>query len=167
MAYTTPVTKAAGQTLAAAEWNAGVRDNFETVAKPPYAWLYLTAAQSIPHASMTKVNWNASLILRGMTYSAGTVTISEAGIYRVQYLLYIASAAGGLRSGTIYQNGTIRWDCQMNPSNGTTKWGTSMDLNCAAGDTVDVRVYQDSGGSLSLSAGSTNASAVQVCMVSR
>lgn len=177
MAYNTPHTAVAGGTLPAAWWNTDIRDNFETVGKPPYCWLYLTTGLAVPNNVFTTVPWQATAVLRGMTQSGGIVTITEPAIYQVKVLISWNGNVTGLRYARIYKGGAVQHEFQANPSaatglsTGVLNMNGVMDVQCVAGDTLSVQVLQNTtspaGGALNLQTGATGASTMQVSVVSR
>lgn len=176
MAYSTPPTKSTGDTLTAADWNSYVRGNFETVGKPPYAWLYRTSDLSVANATFTGVNWQATSVLTGMTQTGGTVTVLEAGIYRVQVLISWNASAYGERKIRIFKGAAVQHEGHFSPyfstsagvdGTGIQNHNLVMDVSCAANDTISVQAYQSSGGALTLRSGSIGASTLQIAVASR
>lgn len=86
-------------------------------------------------------------------FSGGTWTMSSPGLYDLNFTANVA-AGGGRRMVLIYVNGSeVRRAAWAGSTSGVTTPQVSHKVNLAAGDTVSVHVYQDSGGTLSLAAG--------------
>ena len=120
----------------------------------PYAYRYLSAAQSIPNNAFTAVLYDTAVGTQiGITYNAATgeFTLPEAGIYLVSAVsAFAASSAGTQRAAQIQLNGTPQTQAGIPPSASTAVpiVPVATILNCAQGDKIIVAVYQASGAAL-------------------
>jgi hypothetical protein len=77
------------------------------------------------------------------SYSAGTVTIAVAGVYRVDGYVEFAAATTGYRRLAINLNGTRYTGAAVQPAgSGITRIAISATIACAAGDTLNLNGNQ-------------------------
>jgi hypothetical protein len=154
--YTTPVTAVAGQNLSSANWNAGVRDSLEAVAKPFRAKVNRSAVQSIPSATSTDIIWQNEEYDDGNLWVVGAPTVftipaNGAGLYRVTLNALFAINATGARQLVIVKNAATL--ATFNGA-GNASWyvgaTVAADVLMAVGDTVKAVVYQASGVALNI-----------------
>lgn len=103
----------------------------------------------------TVVNWSTSSVAErgGLSFSSGVFTVGTAGTYMVRVYVSFPNAAGARRQIQIRKNGVVGPQTnQTPPTTGVWSSVTTEVLDYAANDTIDVRVFQDSGGSLTLTA---------------
>lgn len=146
------------------------RDNMASVekARPVYALYNTNAAQSIPDNTLTIVDFEDvisdpdSLVTTG---AAWVFTCPIAGLYHVTAAIMFAATttwAPGTEAGSlfVYLNGAIsvradRKDNFTNVASQQMQLSGSCDVVCAAGDTINIRVVQNSGAALALNNTST------------
>lgn len=109
-------------------------------------------AQSIASGGApTVVTWATSTVAGrgGVSYSAGVFTLAQAGTYLTKVYTSFPAGVGARRQCQIRKNGTVGAQTnQTPPTTGVWSAVTTELLDYAAGDTIDVRVFQDSGGAL-------------------
>lgn len=112
------------------------------------------SAQSIATGgSPTVVTWATSTVAGrgGISYSGGVFTLAEAGTYLTKVYTSFPNAGGARRQCQIRKNGVVGVSTnQSPPTTGVWSAETTEVLDYAAGDTIDVRVFQDSGGALTI-----------------
>ena len=99
------------------------------------------------------VNWATSTVTArgGISFSSGVFTIGTAGTYLTKVYTSLPAGAGARRQCQIRKNGAVGAQTnQTPPTTGVWSSVTTELLDYAAGDTIDVRVFQDSGGALTL-----------------
>jgi hypothetical protein len=119
----------------------------------PSAWgsWYLAANQTIPNAVVTIVTATTALGTPvGLTMSAGgQVTIESPGLYVLSVRAAFVGNATGNRYIYLYVNGAYLQRIEnAGYAAGNQTLGGTMVTSLAAGDVVDMRVYQTSGASL-------------------
>lgn len=114
-----------------------------------------SGTQSIANASSTVVVFN-SLVYDthgALNTSSGVFTAPVAGYYRVSSKIEFAANATGDRETSLFKNGSryayLGYNSNSSAS-GTANVGGSIDVQLAAGDTLDIRVRQTSGGALNV-----------------
>lgn len=156
MAYATPASFTAGTPGTAAQMNV-LRSDFEEVAKAPVAWAYSTANQSIANGTNVNVNLAATYVLRNITFASNTLTLVETGVYlAVVHFNWVANTTG-LRSIRFLINGAISSEVHATPGAATlwTQHALTAPFIGNAGNTLTIQAYQDSGGALNLTSGSS------------
>lgn len=118
------------------------------------------AAQSIPNNTVTTLTssyWNGTPVLQGYgtdipSYSNGIVTLPQTGIYICSYTVHFASNATGVRSSRILINSNTSVDRAYTFADAVsvarTSFSNSFVEKFTAGDTVELAVYQNTGGAL-------------------
>ena len=113
-------------------------------------------------AGQTAVLWQTSEVAArgGITYSAGVFTIGVAGTYQVDGFAGFAASSVGRRQlitqHTPIATGVARSKgAAVTPATSAGQWLAPIGgtFDCAAGDTIQVLGFQDSGGALALSQG--------------
>ena len=147
-----------------ASWGLQVRDNFETLAKPPRVRVRRTTDLSIPNAVHTAVAW-ASVVrdvdfdgtLAHWSSSAPTrFTSRRTGTYLVGFSAFFSVNGTGQRQMGVKVNGSVpeRQLAYYSPASAASFVGASVmgevDLN--SGDFIEVYAYQDSGAALAITA---------------
>lgn len=126
----------------------------ELVPKQPGCVARLASAQSIPDNANTLVTMDTEEFDNGAFFTAPstTLTIPSAGVYNLQATGAFAANATGIRIVEIHVNGTIRAGASANSIGAGTPTALSAGCSrlCAQGDTVTMRVYQNSGAPLNL-----------------
>lgn len=154
--YKTPITAVPGYSLPAADWNAGVRDSLEAVAKPPRARVRRTTNHAIAHNVTTQIAWDTE------DYDTGLWTPGNAGnfvvpadlngcYFRLGLCAQFAINGTGARHLSIARNGSIL--ASFN-SMGNATWFVgsvlTVDFYGLTNDTFQAYAYQSSGASLNL-----------------
>lgn len=114
-----------------------------------------SAGQNIPNNAETQLTWNTIETNNGfdVTPGASGVPAPETGLYLVSCTVRWTGAATGYRRIALYLNSTLYSD-QAASSIGTVAHplSVSMLVPATAGQVIDVRATQTSGGSLSFAA---------------
>lgn len=164
MAWTAPRTWSTGDTWDAADVNEQLRDNLIDVGSPPIGQAVISGTQPWGHeASETytfRIEFNSLPIAKDCTLVSHQIVAGVAGIWEVSALIRYpatASATGSsLRGGKIYVNNVA------SAARGIVPNVLNVDAICpipplyvsvAAGAVFDLRGWQNSGGSLTLGAG--------------
>lgn len=161
MAYTTPRTWTAGETVTAAIMNTHVRDNLAAIvaAQPliiPAARVTHDANQSIPNSSATAIAFNTETLDTDTMHDNSTnntrLTCKTAGIYSIFAQARFASNATGDRILAIVLNGTTTLVNQRVPAvNGNvTSLNVYTEYSLAVNDYVEATAFQNSGGALNV-----------------
>ena len=135
-------------------WNLQVNDGkTPRMFDYPHARIYMSAAQSIPDATSTTLSFDTVRSNVGAMWVVGSptvFTIPVAGRYAVGGWASWASNATGNRNLWIRLNagGTFLARDLRAATTSLTDQTLSTEWDFAAGDTVDIRGYQDSGGPL-------------------
>ena len=132
----------------------------EIAAKDPeQVRAYLSSAKSVPSASVTGITCSSEERDDWGGHSSGSNRINDAqaGYYWVQAQAVFQSNTGGYRQIQIKRNGSIVAVHRLPPVSGDTtivQVGTMLYLDGT--DYCDFEVYQDSGSTLTLTAGNSN-----------
>lgn len=130
----------------------------------PTAQVYHSTTQSIGNASHTAVVFDSEAYdtasLHSTSSNTSRITVPVAGIYRFTASVEFASNASGQRRLHYRVNGTTAnrfGGISFPAANGTgTSVQSSVEISLSASDYVELFAYQDSGGSLNLSADGGN-----------
>lgn len=168
MAYTTPPTFGAGTALPASQLNI-LSDDIEYLygvaqgVTGSGVQVTRSATTSIPASTSTAITFTAEVYDLGGWWSSGTAITVPSGavpagfasiIVHVEAELRFASDATGARAITIYKNGSaVEPGRRVAAVDGgdSTDFGMSRYVSVVAGDTLSLRVYQNSGGALDAS----------------
>jgi len=121
-----------------------------------YALRRSSTGQIISNNAEELVLWPTAVSLAGITHAAGVFTIPADGRYTVDAGLTWVSSAVGIRSARVAVNGsTFLLVNSGAASTGLSGASISATLALNAGDTVSILAYQQSGGVLALSTGTT------------
>jgi hypothetical protein len=109
------------------------------------------AAVSCPNSTQTDMPWDTIDSDNGIPFSAGVFTIPVAGYYDVEAAFNFVANATGYRQIRVLINSATNATSSNNASTATagTAVGFARTFILAAGDTVMVRVQQNSGAALS------------------
>lgn len=113
-------------------------------------------AQSIPNITETTIVWGTKTFDTHGTYSTSTglFTCPVAGKYRVSAVLELAANSTGSRHMSVRKNGVIYTILSRADSVAAVLYwlsGSAL-VDCNAGDTIGVSLYQSSGGALNVNA---------------
>lgn len=127
-------------------------------AAPPRASLQRNTDQSINTGTWTVISWNQQNKLRNMTWSSSSnpsrLTCAVAGAYRITCFVQWQTNATGTRTIAFSVNsggshiGMIRTPAASQPIG----VGSTITLDMAVGDYIEAVVWQDSGGTRTLTA---------------
>ena len=152
MGYVDPNTihNPATGTVAPASWGDTVRDDLEFLVDRPGCAVYNSATQNVSTSSNTTLTADSELYDLDSMHSTVTntsrITATTAGKYRIGALVEWDSDATGRREVYLLVNGTTVHTLTIgNAVAGMTQNGTKI-LTLSAGDYVEVRVWQNSGG---------------------
>lgn len=153
-----------------AGWDGPLRSSPPAIA----ARAYRSSTQSAPHNTTTVVNFDAIEVDTEGAITTGSqwaFTAPQDGLYLVAATVTLASnsswAIGETARLYLYRNGALyarlAADSNINANTPITLSGATL-VELQQGDTVDVRLYQNSGGTLSISGatGNTHVSIVKV-----
>lgn len=161
MAYTTPRTWTAGETVTAALMNTHLRDNLTAIvaANPlvvPAARVSHGADQTISNDTQTTLAFNKEKYdydaIHDNTTNNSRLTCKTAGLYTITASIQFASNSSGSRAILILLNGkTIIGGDQRDASPDiATTCNVSVDYPLAVNDYVEVQAYQNRGGNLNV-----------------
>lgn len=152
MGYVDPNTihNPATGTVAPASWGDTVRDDLEFLVDRPGCAVYNSTTQNVSTSSNTTLTADSELYDLDSMHSTVTntsrITATTAGKYRIGALVEWDSDATGRREVYLLVNGsTVHTLTIGNAVAGMTQNGTKI-LTLSAGDYVEVRVWQNSGG---------------------
>ena len=161
MAWTTPKTWSVADILTAADLNAYVRDNLSWVGTDkPHARVRNSA--NISHSSSGSyqaVTFNSERVDVGSMHDTSsntsrlTVPAGGGGLYAIGGVIEFAANATGRRGIDIYLNGTTvlaREECNNLGAGSATPVSISTVYQLSAGDYVELRGLQASGGALNM-----------------
>lgn len=158
MARTVPsmLTEVPGNFITAALWNAQVRDLGTFTTGVPFFTGYQVATQSIANNTWTAITFDSEYFDDDGGHSTVTntsrYTCQVAGRYELTGCFVVAFNTTGLRAAKLAKNGTpITGSAvfiQASPSVGTSVL-TTIPVQLAAGDYVELNGWQGSGGALS------------------
>lgn len=142
-------------TIPPASWGDQVRDNLEFLIDPPACSVYGSAAQSIADSTTTVLLANSenfdNASMHSTSSNTGRITGTTAGRFLVFSTVQFDANATGVRNLSFLVNGTTTVQC-MQVLSGTAVSSIVLTatraLTLAAGDYVECRGRQTSGGSL-------------------
>lgn len=165
MAWTTPAAATTGATLTKSWLDTYVKDNMVDVGQPALGNAVLTS--SVTWISVGSEDYSYTLLLNSLTLSknttlsGGVITVSRAGIWAVSASLVwaaTASATGSsLRGAKVYINGSASDARSMQPNLQNISAVCTIPtflVSLAAGNTIELRGWQNSGSTINVSAGS-------------
>jgi len=166
MAVPSQGTVAVGDKITASLWNDDVRDAVNFLISAPRVKVYKTANQSIANAAYACLTWNAEAFdtdtMHNNATSNSRITFTTAGTYQVTLNVFWATNGTGNRVLTIEKNGTTAINSGtkvIDPIGFTPIAADSNGVSFtflatfSAADYIQAFVYQSSGGSLNLNAG--------------
>lgn len=112
--------------------------------------------QAIPSGSVRKVNWNAESFDIGEFHDNASnntrLTVPETGIYQINALIAWETNGSGDRLLSVLKNGTLTQlsDTKTPVTGSSTTQSISGMLELAAGDFIELSVFQSSGSELDL-----------------
>lgn len=161
MAWTDVPTKQVGGTVTHTDWNTYVRDNLGALKVPAMCRVYKSSSQSISNTTWTAITFNAERYDTAAMHSTVTntdrITIPSgwSGVYELVFQCdFATSGSGADRIGAINVNGAsdlVR--CRYPPqATFAHRIHVATSAYLTAGDYVTARVYQSSGGALTINA---------------
>lgn len=165
MAWTSPFTAVTSTVIAASDWNTYGRDNLnylkDRVDSPPRVRAYHSTTQSIGNSSDTPVALDSESHEGGSIHDTSTnnsrITIpsGETGYWLFSGYVEFAANATGQRKLALWQNGSsaragVTQDAAAGSNN--TRLALTLLWPATAADYFELKVTQNSGGSLNLMA---------------
>lgn len=157
MAWTAPTTRATNDLISAANWNTDLVDNLSWLGTSrPHAMVYKSGNTSIANTTYTIGTYDSEYFDTGACHSTSvntgrlTVPTGGGGLYEIFALWVWASNATGIRYSEFYLNGTTGFSVTVPGTvNGTITCNAMYTQRVlTAGDYVETRGYQSSGGAL-------------------
>ncbi len=157
MPYTDPVvTFAAGQKLTAGQLNTYLRDNLAFLARPPACSIFdsgvatPTGAQTALAGTSENYDWAETPMHSNVT-NPSRITAPVSGLYLASATISWVANATGNRQASLLVNGTTGYEGDLVPaaSGNSTSCHVTHTLELSAGDYVEARSLQSSGGNLS------------------
>lgn len=154
MGYTAPTTRATGYFVTAANWNTDLVDNITFLANPPTVRAGRATTQSINTSSETAVawtseDWDSTGAMHDLVTNNDRLIAPVAGKYWVEVHIEWQSSSTGRRIINVYKNvGIVQSDHRV--STNESAMGLTFPVSMAANDYVQARVFQDSGGALTI-----------------
>ena len=145
-----------GKSIEALDYNTQIRNKPTAATTKKYCFATKSASQSISNTTGTTITLNTyETNDSGMSVTADRITITQAGQYIVSAQVQWASNGTGSREAFIRINGgTIFLDTYVVPNSSDL---TSVAMNTiktfAVNDYIEIRWFQNSGGSLNVNAG--------------
>lgn len=159
MAYQTPRTWAAGEYPTAAYLNQDLRDNVSWLASPLACKVHRgSSAKSIANNTQTAIDFTTELYDIGNLWVVGsptrlTVPSGGAGLFHIFGNVRFAANATGTRAVNILLNGTtLLAEDERAASAAAITMCVATDHKLVAGDYVEIRAFQTSGGALNADA---------------
>lgn len=142
--------------VASAAWGDQIRENFEAHEDPPFCNVFASAAVLVATGTDAQLAANSERFDNDALHSTVTntsrITIQKSGRYRLTAAVSFSGSATGSRKISFLLNGTTE-SIRSQQGTGTSaeyyadaEWTTSL----VAGDYVEVRVQQGSGGNLNV-----------------
>lgn len=122
----------------------------------PFGTMRQSAVQAIPNAGFTAMSWanRTDVTERSVTAGSAGFTIIAPGIYSINATPTFATNATGQRHSYISVNGTnAAQGASVAPQSQLARLNCSAILSLAAGDVVNVSLYQNSGAALNTDIG--------------
>jgi hypothetical protein len=130
---------------------------------PPMCRAYLSTSTNISNNTVTSVSFDSENYdtdtMHSTSSNTNRITFTTAGVYALSAACKWATAAGGVRQIVFRLNGTTDLSVASQASNGggnNTDQQLSVQYSFAANDYVELRVYQDSGGTVAIRGDVTN-----------
>jgi hypothetical protein len=147
-------------TIAPASWGDQARDNFEFLIDPPMCSVYASTAQAVATGTSTALTADSenydSDAMHSTVSNTSRITAQEDGRYELTAMVFYAAGTGRrvtsfLVNGTTALNGDSRVSAVTGGAAGVTdQVSISRTVTLTAGDYVEVRVNQNSGGNLNV-----------------
>lgn len=164
MAWTSPPTFSTGQVITAAQFNSYIRDNMEFLNAPDRAMAYRSSNQSISTSTWTRMVLGSEQFDTNSMHGASDdyLTAPSDGIYLAIGQVRFVYDASGSRKAMMRKNsgggsgGGTAWGLNAvdpSPASTETTFQVVSLIPLGASDTVDLWVWQDSGGSINLEGG--------------
>jgi len=127
VAWTTPRTYTAGETITSTILNTHVRDNLNGIVSPPYAYVRATTSTTLVSSGWTEISFNTEVVDTDTMYTSGSptrLTAKTAGLYVI---------SGGFAIGTLAANANVQMRFAINgadiPHAGTSVAAGSASYN--------------------------------------
>jgi hypothetical protein len=139
-----------------ATWGDHIRDTLEFLKSPPRVKVKRSSTQSISNGSETAVNWNAedydSELIHDNASNPSRLVCRTAGTYAIWATPEFTANGTGLRFSQIWINGVLNSQSALIVADGLTACGLPIYIETllAVNDYVEIKVFQNSGGALTL-----------------
>jgi len=154
MAWTAPATRATGDLITAAQWNAQVPNNMLALAAG--CRCSNNAPESIPNNAVTILTFNSNRYdtdtIHSVLINTSRLTCNTAGKYSICGNAEFAASAVGVRSLAILLNGAtiIATDQRSATSASVCQIQVACEYALGVGDYAELQAYQNSGGAINV-----------------
>lgn len=169
LAVPTPANEVPGNFITGALWNSNVYNGLTFLLNRPLCSVWQNAAQSIPNASNTPIQFDSTNLDTYGGHSNVTnssrYTAQVPGWYWVYGNISYSTASAGIRTAAITKNGsTVSGGFGSNNGNSAyyTTVSAAVPVLMAVGDYVETVAYQSSGAALNSAVGSGQGSGMVV-----
>ena len=150
MAWTTPRSWSAGETVTSTILNTHVRDNLNAIVSPPYAYIRATTATSVGGSAYANISFNTEVVDTDGLYTSASptrLTIATAGLYMLAGGYSLALTAGTLATAHFSVNGGLLPHSGTSVICGATGQNAGLSLTCfyrlSVGDYVELATYSN------------------------
>jgi len=148
MAWTTPRSWTAGETVTSTILNTHVRDNLNAIASPPYAYVRASNSTTVGASDQVAISFNTEVADTDNMFSSGVptrLTISTAGLYLITGGWSLSLTASHIAEATIGLNGGLLPHSSQAVIAGATTYNASVSTTCfyrlSAGDYLELYAY--------------------------
>lgn len=153
--YTIPATAVPGSQLRSADWNAGIRDSLEAVAKPPRAKVWRNVQLSPKFTGSIKIPFTTVVYDTDTFWSSAQptrLTLPVAGTWHASCGYYFESnATGAYRLIGIYRTAVTIEQFVISSAGAYLLMGCSTQFQAAAGDYIELHAQHDIATALGIS----------------
>jgi hypothetical protein len=150
VAWTTPRSWSAGETVTSTILNTHVRDNLNAIVSPPYAYIRATTATSVGDSAYTYISFNTQVVDTDNLYTSASptrLTIATAGLYMLTGGYSLALTAGTLATARFSVNRGLLPHSGTSVICGATGQNAGLSLTCfyqlSVGDYVELTAYSN------------------------
>jgi len=148
VAWTSPRSWVAGETVTSTVMNTHVRDNLNAIVSPPYAYIRATTATSVGGSGYANISFNTEVFDTNGLYTSASptrLTIATAGLYMLAGGYSLALTAGTLATAHFSVNGGLLPHSGTSVICGATAQNAALSLTClyrlSVGDYVELASY--------------------------
>ena len=146
--------------IGTAAWGDALRDAIVYLADPPHCRVYNSANISIPNNTLTALTFDSERVdtdtMHSTVTNTGRITMTTAGWYDVGASIQWPAAAAGARAVYLRVNGTNYIAATRLDNAAQVDMEVSTSWQFAAGDYIEVIVFQVSGGALNVIAAASS-----------